>query len=280
LLAKHRAERKILQNKVQTLKKSVMKGDKKKKKEIDTQIAILESEFEEKCSIELKNFQDKKLNNTGEEAIEVKTQSNEEEGFKNTENKASKSKKRKDKKEEKSQKREVEIALQEIENKNLPAAIELKKIKEKLSKRGLQIKDVNADGNCMYYAICDQLFKIVNLKKNCEDLRILTCDYMRKNQADFQPYLSSEDDGETFNDEKYEEYCENIKRTLVWGGQLELRALSDILKIKIIVIQADSNDIVIGENHNEEMLITYHRLLYGSGEHYNSTEPLVLNDDD
>ena len=272
------------------MKKSVTKGDKKKKKEIDTQIALLESEFEEKCSFELNNFDARKYRYpscnvngvAGGVAVGVEIQSNEDDSLtKTNENKAaSKSKKRKEKKEEKSQRREEEIALQEIENKNLPAAIELKKIKEKLLKRGLQIKDVNADGNCMYYAICDQLCRIVNLKKNCEDLRVLTSDYMRQNQVDFQPYLCSEEDGEPYNDEKYEVYCENIKSTLVWGGQLELRALSDILKVKVNVIQADTNDIIIGENHNDELLITYHRLLYGSGEHYNSTEPLALNDDD
>ena len=265
------------------MKKTVTKGDKKKKKEVDAQIALLENEFEEKCSLEIKNFQDKKTNVVKVESSVENEQGkeNEHESLKSSESsKTSKSRKRKEKKEEKTQKREEEIALQEIENKSLPAAIELKKIKEKLLNRSLQIKDVNADGNCMYYAICDQLNLVMNVKKDCEDLRGLTGDYMLQNQADFQPYLCSEEDGEPYNDEKYEEYCEKIKNTLVWGGQLELRALSDSLKVKITVIQADANDIVIGESHNDELLITYHRLLYGSGEHYNSTEPIAVDEED
>jgi hypothetical protein len=39
------------------LKKTVTKGDKKKKKEVDGEIEKLEKEFEEKCQLEIKNFQ-------------------------------------------------------------------------------------------------------------------------------------------------------------------------------------------------------------------------------
>ena len=246
------------------------KGDKKKKKEVETQIALLENEFEEKCSLELKDFEAKKK----EATVENENLENEPK----LADKASKSKKRKEKKDAEAQKRENEIALQEIVNENLPAAIELKKIKEKLLVRGLKIKEVRADGNCLYYAIGEQLFLISNLKKSCEELRELTSDYMLKNQMDFQPYLCSEEDGEPYNDEKYQEYCDNIKNTLMWGSQLELRALSDYFKIKINVIQADANDIILGnESYIGELVITYHRHMYGSGEHYNSTEPLDLD---
>jgi OTU domain-containing protein 6 len=245
----------------------VTKGDRKKKKDIDTQIALLENEFEEKCLLEIKNLEDKKkVDNEPEE--EAKTSS-----------KSSKAKKRKEKKDLEAQKRDQEIALQEIENKNMPAAIELKKIKEKLLNRSLQIKDVHADGNCMYYAVSEQLKLKLSLKKSCDELRDLTGDFMFNHQIDFQPYLCSETDGEPFNDQQYEEYCNKIKSTLMWGGQLELRALSDLLNVKIIVIQSDSSDIIIGENYTDQIFITYHRHMFGSGEHYNSTEPLVLDDE-
>ena len=49
----HRVQRKELQNKIQALKKSVTKGDRKKKKEIDTEVEKLEKDFEEKCHLEL-----------------------------------------------------------------------------------------------------------------------------------------------------------------------------------------------------------------------------------
>ena len=50
----HRKERKELQSKIQSLKKTITKGDKKRKKEISAEIEKLEAEFEEKCQIELR----------------------------------------------------------------------------------------------------------------------------------------------------------------------------------------------------------------------------------
>lgn len=54
----HRKQRKELQAKVQGLKKSITKGDKKRKKEIDVEIERLEKKFEEKCQLELKEFEE------------------------------------------------------------------------------------------------------------------------------------------------------------------------------------------------------------------------------
>lgn len=288
LLAKHRSERKLMQAKVQSLKKSVTKGDRKKKKEIDTQIALIEQEFEDKCSLEIKDFesnaklqvQQVEVKDTANASSDV-INANGETFSDNKANKISKARKRKEKKELEEQKRNELIAQQEVENKNMPAFIELNKIKQKLKSLNLQLKDVRSDGNCMYYAICDQLSKKLSLAKTCEDLRELTCNYMLKNQHEFQPYLCSEQDGEPMNDEQYEDYCKKIRETLVWGGQLELKAISDVLKVKIKIIQADSNDVIIGEagDDDELLVITYHRHMFGSGEHYNSTEQLVIDDE-
>lgn len=165
------------------------------------------------------------------------------------------------------------IALQEIENKKGPAALELNKIKDKLLKKGLRIKEVISDGNCMYYAVSDQLQKHSSLIKTCQELREITCDYMLENPDEFQPYVTT-DDGDFLDQEKYEEYCNKIKDTIVWGGQLELKALSDVLNVLIEVVQAEGSELVIGCENKEKdkLIITYHRHMFGSGEHYNSTE--------
>lgn len=262
---RHRKEKKDLQAKTQALKKSVTKGDKKKKKEIDTEIERLEQEFEEKCQLELK-----KLNQPDKQPSEASVGDQTDKKS----DKITKSQKRRDKKEKMELERELAISLQEIENQKGPAAIELKKIKEKLLKKGLKIKEVIADGNCMYYAVSDQIKNQLSINKTFQELRELTCDYMLQNSEDFQPYLAN-DEGDFLDSEKYREYCDNIKNTPVWGGQLELKALSDVLKVSIEIVQGEGSDILIGEDKKNEncLVITFHRHLLGSGEHYNSTEP-------
>ena len=51
--ARHTREKKELQEKVEELKKSIMKADKKKKKEVNSEIARLEGDLNEKHSAEL-----------------------------------------------------------------------------------------------------------------------------------------------------------------------------------------------------------------------------------
>ena len=58
-----------------------------------------------------------------------------------------------------------------------------------------------------------------------------------------------------------------------WGGQVELLALSSILKRPIEVIQAEGAPVVVGEHFSSSrLLLTYHRHAYGLGEHYNSVQ--------
>ena len=108
---------------------------------------------------------------------------------------------------------------------------------------------------------------------SCKELRELACDFMLKNPNEFQPYINVDDD--ILDEQKYEEYCLNIRDTLVWGGQVELKALSDVLNVVIEVVQAEGSEIIIGDSSNsdkDKLIITYHRHMLGSGEHYNSTE--------
>jgi OTU domain-containing protein 6 len=292
-----------LTNKIQALKKSVTKGDKKKKKEVDTQIEELEREFEEKCKLELSQLTEAlKASNetchsaTVTKAIELNDQSKQGqtecdvaisvqqiEIEKQPHQKMSKAKKRKEKKEKQDEQREKDIALAEIENLKGPAHIELTKIKQKLFEMNLDIKEVISDGNCMYYAVADQLVQHLNLSKTFAELRELTCDYMLRNPNEFQPYLSSEETGEPLTIEEYEDYCLKIKElnAPVWGSMTELKALSDVLAVLIQVIQAEGSEILIGDasRYQTKLIITYHRHMFGSGEHYNSTCSLKQQDD-
>lgn len=265
---------------MQSLKKTVTKGDKKRKKEVDAEIETLEKDFEQKCRIEIQQLENE-LKSENVTKIEQKEQNQAEStATLPTSTKTSKSKKKREKKEKSSEDREKLIQLQEIENKKGPAYIELTKIKDKMKQMNLKIKDVRSDGNCMYYAIIDQLKQNPHLEQlqTYQELRTLTSQYMLKNPNEFQAYLCSEETGDPLDEQQYEEYCHKIKDTLAWGSQIELKAISDLLKVNIQVIQSEGSDIQIGDSNEDKLVITYHRFMFGSGEHYNSTCPNIESD--
>jgi OTU domain-containing protein 6 len=258
-----------LQSKIQALKKNATKGDRKKKKEIDEEIQNLEREFERKCCSELESLKQNQIFPDNENLISEKNVcvgNLSEEKYK-----INKAERRREKKEIANIEREKQIELQEIENKKGSAFIELNNIREKLKPRNLKIKEVRSDGNCMYYSIADQLNRVFSINKTCQELREIACNYMLENRIEFEPYLELDNTVNT-----YEEYCQNIKDQTVWGGQLELKALSDVLNVLIEVIQSEGSEIIIGDQSKASgsLIITYHRKMFGSGEHYNSTSDI------
>ena len=91
----------------------------------------------------------------------------------------------------------------------------------------------------------------------------------------------------------FEEYVHNVRSTSVWGGQLELRALSEGLKRPIVVFSAEGPPLIMGAEYlastriqessvdnddddwdvNSALLLSFHRHYYALGEHYNSVIP-------
>ncbi|KAH7981267.1 hypothetical protein HPB49_022852 [Dermacentor silvarum] len=122
LLQVHRKERKELQAKIQSLKHSVPKGDKKRKKDVAAEVAILEAELEEKHKKDLEEFA----------ALQC-------DGVANGEPE--------EKKRQKEVQREKEIAEQEVENQFLPRAVEERELRVILGKLGLAIYEIPSDGN-------------------------------------------------------------------------------------------------------------------------------------
>lgn len=75
--------------------------------------------------------------------------------------------------------------------------------------------------------------------------------------------------------DSFKEYCDTMKNTSAWGGEVELQALSRLLKAKIHVYHADSDTVVLGENFPTDLYLSYHKHEYTLGEHYNSVGPLA-----
>ncbi|KAJ1576314.1 hypothetical protein NDA12_000947 [Ustilago hordei] len=78
-------------------------------------------------------------------------------------------------------------------------------------------------------------------------------------------------------DQHFLAYCDAVQNTAVWGGQPEILALSRAFRTPIHIVQAGLPVLKVGqeefENDTKPLFISYHRKMYGLGEHYNSLRP-------
>lgn len=283
LLSRHKKERKELQAKVQALKKSASKGDKKKKKEVLEEIVRLENDLDKKHADEIAQVEN--TTTTEVKASEPDANQNEVVEPSATDEKTgrvSRAQKRREKKANEEKSREAEILAQEELNKTGPRVIELNTIKKILTKRGLMIHPIASDGNCLYNAIRNQLQVTGRFVDDVQTLRNKTADYVQQNKDSLIFYMTNPDTGDCLNDAEFEKYCSDLRNTAAWGGQIEISALSQILKVPIEVIQATGPPTIQGDDKfkGPNLIITYHRNMYSLGEHYNSTTNKNSNDDD
>lgn len=283
ILAKqHRKEKKDLQAKIQSMKNAVPKNDKKRRKQLTEDIAGLEAELNQKHKDELKQLN---CNVAGGEKVAVEEVANGiealavhgEEERESQQTRVSKAQKRREKKAAQEKERESRIAEAEVENLSGLRHQEGLKLAQKLAQRELQIREISSDGHCLYRAVEDQLARgeAPELALSLKELRARTAQHMRSNSGDFLPFLTNTSTGDTYTAEEFEKYCHDVEHTAAWGGQLELRALTQVLQLPIEVIQADSPTIVIGEEYDRAAVtLVYMRHAYGLGEHYNSVERL------
>lgn len=275
LLAKqHRKEKKDLQAKIQSMKNAVPKNDKKRRKQLTEDIAKLEAELSQKHENELRQLNISSSVEEVSNALDSVNLANNEEETDGKQTRTSKAQKRRDKRAALEKERETRIAEAEVENLTGSRHLENLKLKDKLAERHLQIKEISSDGHCMYRAVEDQLL-VRGCALGLKELRARTAQYMRSHADDFLPFLTDPNTGDMYTADDFEKYCNDVADTAAWGGQLELKALSQVLQLPIEVIQAESLSIIIGEEYDRPPItLIYMRHAYGLGEHYNSVEPL------
>ncbi|OQR70769.1 OTU domain-containing protein 6B-like [Tropilaelaps mercedesae] len=267
---RHKKERKNLQATIMQLKKAVPKGDKKRLKEVQQRVSQMEADFEKKCNDELNEVQTQERN-----AVSVGTATNgdAEDYGENVDSdpgrrKVSKAEKRREKKRIMELERDRRIAEEEKLNEEGPRAIENQLIKDKLAKQGMSIYDIAADGNCLFSAIAHQLKSRYDLSIPVMEVRRRCVQHLRRNREEFEPFLDGPED--------FDEYCSKMETDQSrWGGNLELRAISQEMQLQISVYQSEGPAIEFyGENELDtkklHLHLTYHRNLIWTGEHYNS----------
>ncbi|SBT36198.1 conserved Plasmodium protein, unknown function [Plasmodium ovale wallikeri] len=105
----------------------------------------------------------------------------------------------------------------------------------------------------------------------CEILRFLTSVYILQNRDLFVHFIYDEE-GDNAHVDTFFNYCQEITRGM-YGSEIEITALSNILQKKITVYDVNMN-ISYGENYAEELFICFHHKLYALGKHYNSVVDL------
>lgn len=179
---------------------------------------------------------------------------------------------------QKAQEREERIRDQDVANEFSARNVEDDKLTRILRSRGLSLFEIPADGNCLFSAIEDQL-KQQSIENNVTNLRGQTAEYMRSHRNEFLPFLVQESTGELYNDDEFNDFCDRLEMTSEWGGQTEIRALSEVLRQPIEVIQADGPTVTVGDQFTAQPLrLVYHRHKYGLGEHYSSARLLARAD--
>ena len=152
-----------------------------------------------------------------------------------------------------------------------------------LGSRGLRVREMKADGHCLYRAIADQLIARapahemsarLDPKNPHETLRALAARVMRADADAYRPFLETEHVGADA-DAGWSRYLSDVESTAAWGGQLELQALATGLRVPVEVLTADAPPAVMGEAFLGEtdgvaLRVCHHRRAFGLGEHYNS----------
>lgn len=171
------------------------------------------------------------------------------------------------------------------------AAIERQGINAMCSALGVTMHEITPDGHCLYAAVADQL----NLRRpsavrtDYKATRRATAQEMRTHPSEYKPFISDSDehmagivnkeagtlDSEQAQEKHFLDYCDAVENTGVWGGQPEILALSRAFGTQINVVQAGLPVLKVGEQEYdaEPLFISYHRRMYGLGEHYNSLRP-------
>nr|ACO15089.1 OTU domain-containing protein 6B [Caligus clemensi] len=262
--SRHRKEKKELQGQIQGLKKSSTKGDKKKRKEVLEEIASLEKNLELRHEKELKDVPQTSTKKAEDKSEEIGS------SLPQAPHRLSKAQKRRNEKERKERDREIEIRLAGERNKFGVRQVEMDKLGSIMKERGLLLKEMPADGDCMFSAIADQV-----PGQTVKSLRGSAALRLRETADDILPFMSNKE-GEPMSMEEFQDYCSRLEsRSDVWGGQIELNALATVLKKQIEVIQAEGAIVTLGEEFGDRITLAYYRHMYGLGEHYNSVKKIV-----
>jgi OTU domain-containing protein 6 len=102
-------------------------------------------------------------------------------------------------------------------------------------------------------------------------LRSTAAEFIRGHRHDFEPFLFAD---EYSSAKDIESYCKEIEQTALWGGEMELTALSRAMGVTVEIYSNRSKTPLVIEppdrsRDGETVRLAYYQHLYGLGQHYN-----------
>lgn len=300
IIARHRKEVKELVAKTTGMKKQATKGEKKKKKEIQKEIDQLEKELKQRHEVELSSLGsaskaddvEASPGDGDEEVVDDATALADEllaelaleeelqqgpEIKKSAENKQQQQQQsgpKRNRRKEKLAKRkeEQQKAYDEAANEALSLPdlrkIELENITLLCEKQKLVQHEIVADGHCLFASISDQLQLRHSIDRNVQQLRQEAAEYIASDPDTFVPFLFDE---KTLSMRDIKEYCDELVNTPIWGGDMEILALSKVFDCPVSIMFSGRSTMIINEEgSNPELKLVYYKHSFGLGEHYSS----------
>ncbi|EPX72842.1 OTU family cysteine protease [Schizosaccharomyces octosporus yFS286] len=294
LFSKQREEYKQLQTSIATLRRQAKEGNKKQKKQVQQKIADMEADLSQRHAherMDLERTEEPQEGNDQDDLVTTLLKQMESTSLdkpkKSPENlkdepaeQPKETKKPRNRQKERLERRKAELQqLSAQAEKEHAGTVDKQKVeKDKLSKilsdSGLVAVDITPDGHCLFASISHQLNYHFNIKLNYQQLRDHAANYIHKHGDEYSGFLLDEDTGEVMS---VEQYCNEIRRTGKWGGDIEIQALANDLQVPIHVYNTDGPVIKFEPQeakHTTPVCIAYYQHLYGLGAHYNS---LVYN---
>lgn len=295
LKERHKQEKKQLTATIQALKNSVNRNDKKRKKEINSEIAKMEADLLAKHTAELKNFDEAtNVDTSSETSTDVQgdvaslngTTKNLSLGdscedgqdatapvFRYEVRQLTKAQRKKEKRKEAQKLKASQYEDEDVSHLNYSKEQEASKLAEILKEKQLAIHEIASDGDCLYNSIVHQL-SLQGIESSVNDLRSKAAEYIKSHKSRFGAFLVDEASGNVMSSDDIDNYCEKVANTSVWGGQVELQALAESLAKPVEVLQAEGQPIQFGSEFREPKIhLCYLKHAYSLGEHYNSLVP-------
>lgn len=139
-----------------------------------------------------------------------------------------------------------------------------KDFENKIRQFNLAVVKIIPDGNCLFRAVAHQVFDNEDMYP---ELREQCMDHIANDRAFYHPFMGGQD---------FNTYIAQMRQNGVWADNLEIQALSEMLKAEIQVFHTQSIPIVIfAENQKPKRII---RLFYNKTIHYDSIIEMNPND--
>jgi len=150
-------------------------------------------------------------------------------------------------------------------NSDTNAALE-QRFEQQLNQRGLELRQMKQDGNCLFRAVADRVYGDAEMH---DVVRRLCLDHIEHERDHFSPYITQD----------FDSYVLRKRRPMTFGNHLEIQAISEIYNRPVEVFDArgdaqtpmnifqahTDDEAPEGRSHSQPLRLSYH-----GRSHYNA----------